>query len=215
MSENSLSKHERRMLRREGKKEQRDESEQQERKQKSRKNMLYIVAGILIIAGIAYGATSFPATGNHIASTEFDLSGIPNSFVHWHADVDIFICGEKQQLPEALSGGHQSSGIIGVGSLHTHDHQANLNSFPGSDGNGVIHSEAVILRQPQEQTVGKFLDLMSIPFSEEQIMDKRNGDSCPDGSIGNVKFTVNGIENTQWRNYIPRDNDFIVIEFSE
>lgn len=212
MDESSLSRHERRLLKREERKEEKRQGEVREKRERGKKNKFYIGLGVLIVILAGYGFSSFPITGNSI-KTEFDLSGIPNSFVHWHADVDILVCGEEKLLPEASSGG-VGGGKIGPSNLHTHSEDENLRSLPNSDGNGVIHNEAVIPSLPQEQTVGRFLDHMNIPFSETQIMDKKNGDKCADGKEGKVKFFVNGKENGQSRIYIPRDGDFIRIEFT-
>ena len=181
--------------------------QEEEKRGKNRKNAVYIGIGVLVIIGLAFAVASFPMTGNSIK--DFDISGIPNSFVHWHADVDIIVCGEDKNLPEALPGK-----LLGASSLHTHAKTENIRSLPNSDGNGVIHNEAVIPSQPGEQTLGRFLDHMNIPFSEGQIMDKKNGDKCPEGEEGRVRLFVNGNENPQWRNYIPRDGDIIKIEFS-
>ena len=40
-----------------------------------------------------------------------------------------------------------------MSNLHTHAQNANRASLPNSDGNGVIHNEAIIPNQPAEQTV--------------------------------------------------------------
>ncbi|MBI4021366.1 MAG: hypothetical protein HY369_03920 [Candidatus Aenigmarchaeota archaeon] len=205
--DDGLNRHERRMLKREQKQQERSQQETQEKRQSRKKNLLGAgVALVLIIIG-GYAVTSLPAAPG--PAPEFDLSGIPNSFVHWHADVDVVVCGEEHEFPEALPGGS-----IGVPSMHTHDQTVNIQSLPGSDGNGVIHNEAVIPQQPAEQTLGKFLDLMGVPFSQGTVLDKQDGDTCPDGTAGTVTFRVNGQPNDQWRNYIPRDGDVIVIAFA-
>jgi hypothetical protein len=140
----------------------------------------------------------------------FDLSGIPNSFVHWHADVDVIICGKEFNLPEASQGG-----LIGTPYMHTHDRDVNKRSLAGSDGNGVIHSEGLIKTQPQEHTLVAFMQRINVrPFNEEGILDRKNGDKCPDGNPGTLKVFVNDQQMKSFMNYIPRNGDFIRVEFS-
>lgn len=202
----AVSKHERRLFRRLQKREEKVQEESKRGKEKFSKRALYVALGVVILIAVGYGA--FSLGGAPQSNGEFDLMGIPDSFVHWHADIDIILCGQEQRLPEALPGS-----LIGPPSLHTHDRQENLRSMPRSDGNGVIHNEAVIPSQPGEQTLGRFLDHMNIQFSGTQIMNRKNGDLCPNGNPGTVTLLINGQPNSQWRNYIPRDGDTILIDF--
>ncbi|MBI4181768.1 MAG: hypothetical protein HY520_02265 [Candidatus Aenigmarchaeota archaeon] len=206
----SLNRHERRLLQRMEKQEQRQEEESQTRKKARRGKAIWVAGIVLILAGAGYGifALASTPTGNLVGQGSYDLAGIPGTFVHWHADVDVLVCGEEQTLREALPGSQ-----IGTASLHTHDPAENRRSLPTSDGNGVIHNEGVIPRQPSEQTLGRFMDHLGMAFSESQLLDKRNGDLCPDGQPGQVRMTVDGQPSLQWRNYIPRDGDAIRLEF--
>ena len=212
MSDGS-SKHERRMQRREERKTERQYEAHKEGKKN--RGLMLLVVGAIVLLGAGYLTFSAPPSSSGVPVTsavtvaQSDLVGIPNTFVHWHADVDVILCGEKQQLPEASPGS-----LIGNRNMHTHARSANLGSLPNSDGNGVIHNEGLILNQPSQQTVGAFMDHMNIVFATDQIMHLRNGDACSDGSSGTVQFFVNGEPNPQFRNYIPRDGDFIKIEFS-
>jgi len=180
------------MLRREEKKEGRRQDEVKQKREKGRKNKLYIGLGILILAVAAYGISSFPTTGNMVNS--LDTSGIPTTPVHWHADISLSTCGNSRSIPTAVGGR-----LIGNSALHTHT-------------DGRIHSEGSILANPAEHTLGLFLDLMNIEFSEDSLLEFNNGDSCPGGE-GRVKVTLNGREISDPRNYIPRDGDRIVVSF--
>ena len=210
-----LSRHELRELRRERRKEDRKDEEDKQSKSRRQKKLLIYVIGVMVVLGIGFGAYSLSTNGNsiNIDTTNYiqsQLSAIPSSFVHWHADVDVFVCGEERRLPEALLGG-----LLGTGSLHTHDSSTNGQSFRNSDGNGIIHNEGNIHNYPIEQTLGKFFELMGIPFSENGIFDVKNGDSCPDGSPGKLKVFVNDqeMQTHEFLFYIPRDGDRIKISF--
>ena len=65
-----LSKHERRMLRREQRKENRETQERHEKKDRSKKNALWIGLGVLVVLVIAVAVMFFPApTGNPVSSS--------------------------------------------------------------------------------------------------------------------------------------------------
>jgi hypothetical protein len=54
---------------------------------------------------------------------------------------------------------------------------------------------------------------LKVPISNNGIYDFKNGDSCPNGRIGNLKISVNGQEQKDFLNYILKDGDHISIEF--
>ncbi len=201
-----MSKHDMKEMK---KQEREKEKETESKKQKTGKRMKMVgiaAVVILILAVISFAIISMPKSAS---PSNYDLSGFPNSFIHWHADVDVVICGEDKRLPEAVGGG-----LLGTNRLHTHDNSANLQSLPGSDGNGIIHTEGVVPQAPQEHTIEKFMRNIGVRFSNDTIMDKRNGDTCPDGTAGMVKVFVNEISIENFINYLPRDRDVIRIEFS-
>ena len=206
-SEGHLTRHEARRLRREQRKRERlEQTEKQKGKEKRGRIITYFVLVLILILG-GYGIYALGSiTGNSTGT--YDLSGIPSGYIHWHADIDVIICGEDKQLPEAVGEAH-----IGTGVLHTHSKQVNLQSMPTSDGNGVLHIEGSVLSDPPSFTFGRFMAGIFIPFSETQIMDKKNGDLCPDNSTGQVKVLLNGNELKDPMNYIPRDGDRIDIRF--
>lgn len=177
------------------------------KKAKSRKLIKRVSIALVVILIIA-GAGLFLATLKP-AESNYDVSGFPNGFIHWHADVNVIVCGENRKLPEGLPGS-----FIGTERLHTHDKAQNINSLPGSDGNGIVHTEGNVRALPQEHTLGKFMSNIGVRFGNETIMDKKNGDTCPDGSVGTVKVFLNGNPLGDPVNYLLRDKDLIRIEFS-
>ncbi len=197
-----LEREQRRQQEREGQKKQ----EQTETGKKKRKQLVTMIVVFFVAAGIIYGLYILITAPTPYS--QYDLSGIPTSFVHWHADVDILICGENKLLPLAVG-----SGLIGTPYMHTHDTTTNVRSLPGGDGNGVLHNEGIIPQDPSRHTLLKFLENVFIPASATSIMDKKNGDLCPDGSVGTVTVTKNGEPLANWTTYIPRDGDRFVISF--
>jgi hypothetical protein len=218
---NKLSRHELRELRREDRKEQRKDDESRNRKNKSRNKVLKYAAAAIFIVAISFGAYNLSLNGNVISADGNDfiqaqLADVPNTFVHWHADVDINVCGEERKLPEAIAGGHAGGGLIGNANMHTHDKQTNLQSLPDSeDGNGVIHNEGNFHVNPSGQTLGAFFDNLGIPLSENGVYEFKNGDLCPDGTVGQLQVLVNleEVSSPNFLYYIPRDQDLIDVNF--
>ena len=204
----NLTKHEMKEKKNEEREQEKKQEGAKQRRGKRAKKSAIIIVVLLILAGIGYVVTNLPKETQPPAGS-YDLTGFPSSFIHWHADVDVVICGEDRRLPEASIGG-----LLGTNRLHTHDSATNLNSLPGSDGNGVIHTEGNIRQSPSEHTLEKFMRNIGVKFSETEIMDKKNGDTCPDGSIGSVKVLLNDQPLSNFTTYLPRDKDFIRIEFS-
>ncbi|MBS3133711.1 hypothetical protein J4214_00600 [Candidatus Woesearchaeota archaeon] len=204
-----LSKHERRELKRLRKEEERNKTEENRKKKKSTKDIItYSVITIIVIGFIYLIYFLVTRAPSNNTESDYDLSGIPSEVIHWHADINIGICGDRKQLPEPLPGGE-----IGNGLLHTHDKTTNKNSMPNSDGNGVMHLEGNVRSNPGESTLIKFMRNIGVRFSETEIMDKKNGDLCNDKN-GNVTIYVNGKKYDKNINYfIPKDNDIIDIKF--
>lgn len=118
--------------------------------------------------------------------------------VHWHAKINVEICGQARELPETKTLTAHGKSAVGIGLLHHHH-------------DGTAHIEGRILR-PEEISLGAFFDAIDGKFSETEIFDKKNGDACKD-KPGSVKLYVSGVENTEWRNYVLKDEDEIDIKF--
>jgi len=190
-------------------KEHQREKESKAARQAKMKKTIGILAAVgvfvAIFGGLIYLVIAQPA--KPVAT--LDLAGIPSGFIHWHADIDIILCGQDTSLPEPPLGGE-----LGTSTLHLHDKSTNLNSMPESDGNGVIHIEGDVSKAPQQYTLGKIMEVIGVPFSNTSIMNYKNGDTCPNATTaGTVKVFRNNrtLENALY--FIPRDHDFIRIEF--
>jgi hypothetical protein len=122
---------------------------------------------------------------------------------HWHALYEYYVCGEKQPNAPTWEG----SGV------HTH-------------GDGIIHihpfetySEGRGARLVKWFEYGGGLltnDSINMPGSSTTY---RNGDECPDGSVGIIQVYVTSAETgiaerlDDWSEYIPQDGDRIAIGF--
>lgn len=102
--------------------------------------------------------------------------------VHWHALVDISICGEHRDLP--LTDGAPFKGSY---LLHTHD-------------DNVAHIEGMVQKK-EDIALGEFFDAIKVPFDKDKLMEVKNGDLC-DGKHGILKMYVNDQPRTDFRDYI-------------
>jgi len=117
-------------------------------------------------------------------SRNIDESNGVGTPVHWHADYQITVCGEEQ----VLRGGPTEA--------HTH-------------GQTTFHLEGV--RNSQEQTqLDWIVDSLGGELEENSIMGRA---SC-NGETANLTVEANGEEIEDHLNYIPRDGDFIRIDYS-
>lgn len=158
--------------------------------------VFYLVIVLVVAFGIVQFAGSFfsdkePALGDHI-----------------HAALVVDICGVVQDNAPTFAkraGSGESAGI------HSHN-----------DGLMHIHPEADD-EVGGDATVGKFFEEGGWGLSEDRIdlaagpnrwsdINVTNGDPCPDGQPGKVRFMVNGTEQDgNPGDFAPDDGDRIVI----
>jgi plastocyanin len=115
---------------------------------------------------------------------------------HWHATYTFYVCGEKQPPAPTWEAG-----------VHTH-------------GDGVIHIHPFF---SSEEGAGARLVKWfeygggSLTGSEVRMPGSsqtyKNGDECPDGTVGEVQVFVNSVKLEDWSRYIPKDGDRVRIEF--
>ena len=192
MNGQKLSKHKRRQLKLEQKKEAKIKMQQNlQKKQSTKKIITYGVIGIAAIAAIAWFFLFSAAE-----PVDYDTSGLsfPLGNVHWHATPIITVCGQNVPILMPVGSGHFGSSL-----LHTHD-------------DAKIHIEGTV-SDPSQITLGLFMANIRMNFSETTLIDKENGDLCPNGQAGKVKLLVNGAESSQYGNYIIRENDIIEMKF--
>ncbi|MEX0622047.1 MAG: hypothetical protein WD187_03610 [Candidatus Woykebacteria bacterium] len=139
--------------------------------------------------------------------------------VHWHADLEIWDCGQKLDLEDPQG----FSNKVGTATFHEHNDDR-------------IHVEGVVTRK-EEAALGGFFgfiggsltdDSYRIPTNEGLIV-RHNGDTCPDGSEGTLQVFVYKTHNdsfsqeklSEGASYIlsPEGNvppgDCIIIEFGQ
>jgi hypothetical protein len=179
---NALSSHERREQHRKEREEHKAEKEAEKELKQRKQNYFWIIVTII-------GLIAFASAVGYFFSHKKTM--YTDREVHWHAAIDIIICGEHKDLP-CLK---ESPGIVHgekfCGEHLMHHHYDN-----------VIHIEGIIEKK-EDIAIGKFFDLIGVTFSKEQIMDKKNGDTCPDGKPGLWKMYVNGQPRSDFRDYVP------------
>jgi plastocyanin len=115
---------------------------------------------------------------------------------HWHATYTYFVCGEKQPAAPTWEAGVHTHGD---GVIHIHPF------FASEEGAGAR------LTKWFEYGGGK-LDSDEIRMPGSSVTYK-NGDECPDGSVGEVQVFVNSQKLNDWERYIPKDGDRVRMEF--
>ena len=121
-----------------------------------------------------------------------DPDVISQSGIHWHPTLEIFVRGEKVDIPANIGLGQQYSSLptfdrsMGMTAIHTHE------DMP------VIHLEFPGLVREEDITLGRFFEIWG--------KDIRSfGES--------VRMTVGGAENTEYEKYIMRDGDTIQLHY--
>ncbi len=121
-------------------------------------------------------------TGYFLFSTVLvNLSSETNGPVHWHADFEIWACGQKQILPHSKG----ISGRVGTALLHHHD-----DSRMHIEGT-IINKAGVNLGNFFEAIGGALADsYIGVPQDDGSIKYWHNGDKCPDGHVGTLTLYV-------------------------
>ncbi len=143
---------------------------------------------------VFYVVTAAVVTGYIAAGTVYlNWTSATGGPVHWHADFEIWACGEKLQLIE--SEGWENK--VGAEDVHHHNDLR-------------IHVEGV-LQHLDEASVQEFFHAiggelteneLTIPLRDKSVRTWRSGDLCPDGKMGKIRFFVNGKENFDFGKYI-------------
>ncbi len=107
--------------------------------------------------------------------------------IHWHPELSIYIKGQIQEIPT-------NAGTPSI--MHTHDETGMLHVHPASK-----------LVRKDDITLGRYFKLWGKKFSSTCIFDNCNS------SEGSLKMTVNGVENTEFENYVMQDKDKIVLRY--
>ncbi len=148
-----------------------------------------------------------------------NMSSAAGGPVHWHADYEIWICGQKVLLPEP----ENLENRVGTGTLHHH----NEGDEEARHGIYRIHIEGVVANL-EEVNLGHFFeaiggqfthDSIRIPQKDGSVLEYKNRDLCPDGKEGMLNIYVNGELNEEMDEYVIKPysevppGDFIRIVF--
>lgn len=190
-----LTSHEKKEIKKEEKEKEREQSEKQQTNEKLKKNTIKYGIIILVISLIIFGGYYF------VIKPIQNFKPYHNEAYHWHANFEVSICGQPAQVK-------CGAGMCGPMNLHHHN-------------DNIIHIEGNTIAKQEDIAIGNFFDVLKIPFSSTQIMDKKNGDLC-NGKPGNVHMYVNNQINNEFRNFIlkkcetdniEKDCDHIDIKF--
>lgn len=161
-----------------------DKKAQREKRRKARR-IRYICIGIAVLIAVI-GVPLYMWTA----------PPLPQAGDHWHATLEIEICGKREPpLPPSPGG------------IHAHGGEHRIHIHPSSRA-----------ESGERSTLGRFFDGQRLRFTASMIELPgghvyREGDACPDGTAGNVVVRVNGREIADPRAYVPRDGDRIQIRF--
>ncbi|HEY4514096.1 MAG TPA: hypothetical protein VJH69_02120, partial [Candidatus Paceibacterota bacterium] len=105
------------------------------------------------------------------------------SGIHWHPQLEIYFRGEKQEIPAN----------IGLGAVHQPMH-----THAEDSARGIIHLEFGSIVREDDLRLGRFFSV----WGKEMR------------SLGaNMKMSVNGKENTEYEEYIMRDQDKVELRY--
>ena len=169
------------------------ESIKKESKPLNKKKIRNWAIFILVFAGliwlIFYGFSGIAKEDEFCANqlvTEMNIGSHQNLKNHIHQELKIIIDGVEQNIPSGIG---ITPGIMRP--IHTHD---------PTEG---IHVEGPCVR---DFTLGEFFDVWGKEFDTDRIFNETT-------TNGTLKMTVNGQENSEFRNLILRDDDTILIEY--
>lgn len=119
------------------------------------------------------------------------LLSVTNGPVHWHADFEIWICGEKQTLPTSEG----LSGKIGSNVLHHHD------DYRIHIEGAVMDYEDIMLAAFIQEIGGSLgQNYIGIPQEDGSVAYWQNGDYCLDGKEGTLGLYVQRGFSEEWEN---------------
>jgi hypothetical protein len=142
--------------------------------------------GLGLLAGLAIIGTMVAAAAR---------PPLPKIGDHWHASYLVVVCG-KPVMPFPYT----------PGDVHTH-------------GDGFIHIHPTSPGDAgRNATLGRFFASAGVEFAGDHItlpkaLTFRNGDRCPDGTVGQLRLVVNGRTSRAFEEHVPADGDTVVVEF--
>lgn len=117
---------------------------------------------------------------------------ITRTGLHWHPKLTIYLSSQKQTLPEGI-------GLEGPvhNPIHTHEDASE----------DIVHMEMEGLVTKDDTKLSEFFKAWGKDFNSGKILDKVAT------AEGQIKMSVNGIENKEFENYLMKDGDKIEIKY--
>lgn len=133
----------------------------------------------------------------------FNLISATGGPVHWHADYEVWACGEKLDLTDPQG----FSNRIGSATFHEHNDDR-------------IHVEGAVV-DPKDVSLGKFFEFVGGELHEdhlsyatnEGVKEYNNGDQCPDGTAGTLQvflYKTNEEEKTFHQEKLVDFPDYVI-----
>lgn len=143
-----------------------------------------VLTVVILVGGVFFLSRE---SGSTIAEDQI----VTRNGLHWHPKLTITIKGKKQEIPANL----------GIGAVHQpiHTHE--------DAKDGVLHMEMKGVVSKEDTKLSNFFSIWGKEFTSTKLFDKTNG------TEGTVKMTVNGKENTDFENYLMKDDDRIEIKY--
>ena len=123
---------------------------------------------------------------------EADSAVISRNGIHWHPRLEIYVKGEKIEIPADIGVGPQYTG------MPTYDSGMRMSAIHTHEDMPIIHLEFSGIAREDDLKLGNFFLIWG--------KDMRSFGST-------VRMMVNGEENTEFENYIMRDGDRIELEY--
>ena len=146
---------------------------------------IFIIGGlaVLLLIGGVWWSNSLQESDPNIISTQG---------VHWHPQIEVYVKGEKQEIPANIGIGPQYTG------MPTFDTSMRMTAMHTHEPDGTIHLEFPALVTKEDTTLGNFFRIWGKDFM----------------SFGSsVVMTVNGEENTELESYEMKDGDKIELRY--
>lgn len=127
---------------------------------------------LFVLIVIVVLGTTFTISGATVYLNVKSATGGP---VHWHADIEVWACGNELELRDPTG---FLSNKIGTPTLHEHDDKR-------------IHLEGVPVTLPEDASLGKFMNVvggdisnntMIVPLNEDKFFENGEGEEDGDGN---------------------------------
>ena len=171
-------------------------------RKKKKFNAMNLFSGLavgLLLFGLGYSVSYFYEAGGEKGFVVCGPDGCDLA-LHSHSQLKMNICGEAYHLP--LEAGD-------LNAQHTHKERDRLHyhALIKTDESGTD------IKEPWKLSAGDLFEQLGLRYTKDCFIDFCNGDKCPGGTVGSLRMTVNGVENSEFNDYVWKDGDVILISF--